>query len=520
MTSKNTTQSSSGSLVRKASVVAGATLISRILGFARDLIIAFALGAGPVADAFFVAFRLPNLLRRLFAEGSLTMAFVPVFTKIKNNEGKNEAFALARSVQVWLLIIVGAITILAIIFARPLTALIAPGFKADPEVFELTITLVRICFPYILFISSVALCMGILNSMNHFFAPAAAPALLNITLIVFALGAYFGGMNVAIYLSAGVFVSGMLQWLFQYPFLKKSGFSWRGTYSLKHPGVFRIGWLMLPTVLGAAVYQINILIGTVLASFLAAGSISYLYYADRLVQFPLGVFAVAISTVALPSLSALAGMGDMSGFKKTLNSSINLTLFIALPSTAGLIGLSYPLIEVIFGRGEFGALAVDATSLALIGYAVGLPAFSCVRSLISAFYALEDTKTPVKIAVVSLVVNIGLGLMLMQTFAHFGLALAASISSWINVILLGLFLEYKTGHWMTYKLDLLKMTGISCILLLGIKFLSVPSALAVGLIPVWAAIYMAMALTVRLPQASMILRLIHRQKSAKTNNPQ
>ncbi|MFN2267126.1 MAG: lipid II flippase MurJ, partial [Desulfonatronovibrio sp.] len=275
-----------------------------------------------------------------------------------------------------------------------------------------------------------------------------------------------------------------------------------------------------PTVLGAAVYQINILIGTVLASFLAAGSISYLYYADRLVQFPLGVFAVAISTVALPSLSALAGTGDMSGFKKTLNSSINLTLFIALPSTAGLIGLSYPLIEVIFGRGEFGALAVDATSLALIGYAVGLPAFSCVRSLISAFYALEDTKTPVKIAVVSLVVNIGLGLMLMQTFAHFGLALAASISSWINVILLGLFLEYKTGHWMTYKLDLLKMTGISCILLLGIKFLSVPSALAVGLIPVWAAIYMAMALTVRLPQASMILRLIHRQKSAKTNNPQ
>ncbi|MFP4085068.1 MAG: murein biosynthesis integral membrane protein MurJ [Desulfonatronovibrio sp.] len=494
-------------MARKASVVAGSTLISRILGFVRDLIIAFTLGAGPVADAFFVAFRLPNLLRRLFAEGSLTMAFIPVFTKIRNSQGDPEGFILARSVQLWLLIIVGVITLLAIIFAAPLTALIAPGFKDNSEIFNMTVTLVRICFPYILFISSVALCMGILNSMNHFFAPAFAPALMNITLIIAALSAYYLNLNVAYYLAAGVFASGLIQWIFQYPFLKKAGFSWKGQYSLTHPGVLRIGKLMLPTVLGAAVYQLNILMGTVLASFLAAGSISYLYYADRLVQFPLGVFAVAISTVALPSLSVMAGAQDMTGFKKTLSTSLSLTLFIALPSTAGLIGLSHPLIDIIFGRGEFTGTDVQATSLALIGYSVGLPAFSCVRPLISAFYALEDTRTPVKIAIISLVVNIGLGIILMQKLDHLGLALAASFSSWVNVILLGTSLRGKTGTWLSDGDKLWKMLGISCILLLGIKLLSIPAWMAVTLIPVWAVIYFAMAYAAKLPEASMISRI-------------
>ncbi len=494
-------------MARKASVVAGATLISRILGFVRDLIIAFTLGAGPLADAFFVAFRLPNLLRRLFAEGSLTMAFIPVFTKTRNTQGNDEAFILARSVQLWLLIIVGIITALALVFAAPLTGLIAPGFKSNPEIFETTVTLVRICFPYILFISSVALCMGILNSMNHFFAPAAAPALMNITLIIFALGAYFQGLSVALYLAAGVFLSGIIQWIFQYPFLKKAGFSWKGPFSLKHPGIVRIGRLMLPTVFGAAVYQLNILVGTVLASFLAAGSISYLYYADRLVQFPLGVFAVAISTVALPSLSAMVGSGDMAGFKKTLNTSLSLTMFIALPSAAGLIGLSYPLIEVIFGRGEFAGAAVQATALALVGYALGLPAFSCVRPLVSAFYAQEDTRTPVKIAVVCVLINISLGILLMQKLDHFGLALAASISSWVNVLLLGAALSRKIGPWLSHGQRFWKMTGISCILLLGIKFLSVTPWMAVALIPVWAIIYFALARGIKLPEASIIARI-------------
>ncbi|WP_291318877.1 murein biosynthesis integral membrane protein MurJ [Desulfonatronospira sp.] len=493
-------------LARKASVVAGATLVSRIMGFIRDLIIAFTLGAGPMADAFFVAFRIPNLLRRLFAEGSLTMAFVPVFTKIKKESGAERAFALARSVQIWLLLILGGITLLAVFFAAPLTMLVAPGFREDPEIFETTVTLVRICFPYIIFISSVALCMGILNSMNHFMAPALAPALMNITLILSALGAYYSGMSVALALSFGVLASGLIQWMFQYPFLKNSGFSWLGGFSFFDPGVKRIGKLMLPTVFGSAVYQLNILAGTILASFLASGSIAYLYYADRLVQFPLGVFAVAIGTAALPTLSSLAGDRDVQGFKRTLNSSISLTLFIALPATAGLIGLSHPLIEVIFGRGAFGEDAVQATSLALVGFAVGLPAFSCVRPLLSAFYALEDTVTPVKIAVISLVLNIALGIILMQFLQHLGLALAASISSWVNVLLLGLALGRKTGPWLTAGTNLAKMTLASCTLLFMLKFVSVTSWMAMALIPVWAVLYFILAWMLKIPDAGIILK--------------
>lgn len=518
MSTQQSTNQHFSTLARSASVVAGATLISRILGFIRDLIIAFTLGAGPMADAFFVAFRIPNLLRRLFAEGSLTMAFVPVFTKIRKELGPEQAFALARSVQIWLLLILGGITITALVLAAPLTTLVAPGFRDDPEIFETTVTLVRICFPYIFFISSVALCMGILNSMNHFMAPALSPALMNITLIVSALGAHFTGMSVALALSFGVLASGFIQWAFQYPFLKKTGFSWTGSFDLKHPGVKRIGKLMLPTVFGAAVYQLNILAGTIMASFLASGSIAYLYYADRLVQFPLGVFAVAISTAALPSLSALAGDRNMQEFRSTLNSSLSLTLFIALPSTAGLIGLSYPLIDVIFGRGAFGSDAVAATSLALVGFAVGLPAFSCVRPLLSAFYALEDTVTPVKIAVVSLGLNILLGLLLMQYLQHFGLALAASISSWVNVLLLGTALSRKTGAWMTGKAGLLKMILASCALLLIIKFVSLPSWMAVALIPAWAAIYFLLAGMLRIPETGIILRSWNKKdKPTKSN---
>ncbi len=506
MDSRDKKQSPFSLLARKAQVVAGATFISRILGFARDLIIAFTLGAGPLADAFFVAFRIPNLLRRLFAEGSLTMAFVPVFTKIKNAQGELAAFVLARSVQIWLLIILGGISVLALVFASPLTMLVAPGFRDDPELFQDAVTLVRICFPYILFISSVALCMGILNSMNHFLAPALAPGLMNVVLILFALGGYFSGANVAIALSLGVLVAGFFQWAFQYPFLKRFGFSWKGKFSLKDPGVLRIGKLMLPTVLGAAVYQLNILAGTILASFLASGSIAYLYYADRLVQFPLGVFAVAISTAALPSLSALAGDDKISDFKQTLNSSLCLTLFIALPSTAGLIGLNYPLIDVIFGRGEFGAQAVDATALALVGFAVGLPAFSCVRPLISAFYALEDTVTPVKMAIISLVLNVLLGIVLMQYLQHFGLALAASLSSWVNVLLLGCALSRKIGTWLTSKSDLGKMLLLSCALLLLLKFVNVDSWMALGLIPLCAALYFTASVMLKIPEAKMLLK--------------
>jgi len=505
--------SSIHSLARNASLVAGATLISRILGLGRDLIIAFSLGAGPFADAFFVAFRLPNLLRRLFAEGSLTMAFVPVFTRTKNEQGLGQAFLLARSVQVWLLIILGIIVCLSIFLANPITSVIAPGFKKSPEVFALTVGLVRICFPYIIFISSVALCMGILNSMNHFLAPSLAPSILNIILISFALLAYFlhlSGDSVPLFLSIGVLVAGLGQWLLQQPFLRTFGFKWKGPFDLRNKDVKKIGHLMLPTIVGAAVYQLNIVFSTILASFLPLGSISYLYYADRLVQFPLGVFGVAISTAALPSLSELATKQKMDAFKNTLNSSLSLTLFISLPATAGLIGLSYPLIKVLFGHGAFSSYAVQATANALVGYCIGLPAFSCVRSIISAFYSLEDTKTPVKIAFICMLINVSLGYFLMQKLDHVGLALAVSISSWVNVLLLSFYLRKKIGPWFKGSGEILKMILLSLALLAGVMTLARFQWIALLSIPLWALGYFYSSLLLKISPSQILWQALIR----------
>ena len=241
------------------------------------------------------------------------MAFVPVFSRVRREQGEQAAFEMARSTLTWLLIILGCLTLLAIVFAKPLVLVIAPGFDRNPELMSLTVDLVRVCFPYVIFICGVALCMGILNSMGHFLAPALAPCALNISLIGSALIGYFTGNSVALFMAWGVLIGGVLQWLLQQPYLKRIGLSWRGKRSLDDPGVKRMGKLMLPTVLGAAVYQINVALGTLLASFLPVGSVSYLYYADRLVQFPLGVFGIAVGTAALPSLAALCVDGREQG---------------------------------------------------------------------------------------------------------------------------------------------------------------------------------------------------------------
>ncbi|MDY7000514.1 MAG: murein biosynthesis integral membrane protein MurJ [Thermodesulfobacteriota bacterium] len=499
-------------IAKNAAVVAGATLLSRILGFARDLVIAYALGAGLFADAFFVAFRLPNLLRRLFGEGSLTMAFVPVFTRIRTADGEAEAFAMARSILVWLVLILCVITLAAVIFARPLTLLIAPGFADNPGQIELTANLIRICFPYIVLISGVALCMGILNASGHFLAPALAPCILNIVLIASALTAVFFNWSVAHALACGVLMAGVLQWLFQQPFLRSLGFTWRGSWSWFHPGVKRTGLIMLPTVLGAAVYQINILLGTLLASFLSIGSISFLYYADRLVQFPLGVFGLAVSTAALPSLSALAAEKDMEGFKEALNSSLRLTLFICLPASAGLISLSEPIVGLLFGHGAFTGGAVQDTARALVGYALGLPAFALVRPLVSGFYALEDTRTPVLVACVCLVLYVISALVLMRTLSHVGLALATTISSWANFLMLTHFLRRKIGTWADFAGPSRKSAFLSLGLGVG-AFLTLPLKFwAVALIPAWALVYLGLALALSLPEAKMILKAVGTRK--------
>jgi putative peptidoglycan lipid II flippase len=499
-------------IAKDASIVGGATLLSRILGFFRDMILAYVLGAGIAADAFYVAYRLPNMMRRLFAEGSMTMAFVPVFQKLREEVGDEKAFAMPRSAMVWLLIILGVLTTLAIVFARPLTRLITPGFADDPALFDLTVDLTRIVFPYIIEISAVALCMGVLNSFGHFLAPALATSELNTIIILGAGVAWLFGFDPAYTLAWSVVIGGIGQVYMQLPQLKKFGFTWRGPWSLRDAGVLRMGLLMLPTAFGAAVYQLNIVLGTLLASYLPTGSISYLYYADRLVQFPLGVFGVAVGTVALPGLAKLASAGKTGEFTDTLNASLRLTLFICLPAAAGLIALADPMVRVLFGRGAFGEAAIAATSGALVAYGVGLPAFACVRPLYSAYFALSDTRTPAIVAAVCLVVYLIAGLLLMGPTGHVGLALATSISSWVNIAALGLVLRKKLGgSW--FKPG--RTTIISTLLSVGVGFGAFATAdrpaLSLLLIALWAVAYMAVASLLRVEEARMLTDFVRRK---------
>ena len=494
-------------LLKNTSIIAGATLLSRILGFIRDMVIAYTLGAGPMADVFFVAFRVPNLLRRLFAEGSLTMAFVPIFKNIQTKEGRQSAFCFARSTFYWLVGILISLTLFAIIFAPYITYIVAPGFEHRPEIFTFTVKLIRICFPYIIFISSVALCMGILNSLGHFAAPALAPCVLNIVLISSALLAKYFKMNIPIALSYGVLVAGLGQLLLQQPPLKKLSFSWTGEINLRHKGIKLLFKLMVPSIFGAAVYQINIILNTVLASFLKSGAISYLYYADRLVQFPLGVFGVAVSVAALPDLSALASKMDMKKFKNTLNQSLYLILFICLPATAGLIGLSTPIVKILFHRGAFNETSVHATALCLIGYGIGLPAFSLVRTLVSSLYSLKDTKSPAIIATICLFVNLILGLILMRYLSYFGLAIAVSISSWINVILLCIMLYKKIGSWIDLEKKLFFFFGLSVLIFYICNLVSSHEILSILIIPVIGLVYLFLCIAFKIQEGVMILKL-------------
>ncbi|CCH49564.1 Virulence factor mviN [Pseudodesulfovibrio piezophilus C1TLV30] len=495
-------------IAKKAAVVAGATLISRLLGFVRDVIVAFALGAGMFADAFFVAFRIPNLLRRLFGEGSLTMAFIPVFSRIMEEEGEEAAQAMARSAMIWLCVILGCITLLVELSAGPLTMIIAPGFLDNSVQFQATVELIRICFPYVIFICGVALCMGILNARDHFLSPALAPVVLNISLIGAALIGYFFGLNVAYSMAYGVLAGGVGQLLLQQPFLFSSGFRWKGGWSWRNQGVARMGMLMLPTVFGAAVYQINILLGTLLASYLPVGSVSYLYYADRLVQFPLGVFGIAVSTAALPSLAKLAARGEMEEFDGALSVSLALTLFIALPSAAGLIGLANPVIGLLFERGAFSAEAVSATAQALVAYSIGLPFIALARPLVAGFYALEDTRTPVRVAVLCLLSNVGLGIFLMQSLAHVGLALAVSLSSFLNFICLYVLLVQKRGRGLIGLGMVVKSVMLSLIVGVGAFLTAVWHPWWLALIPFWCVFYIGAGHMLGMQEARLLTGLV------------
>ncbi|MBS3755682.1 MAG: murein biosynthesis integral membrane protein MurJ [Desulfobacterales bacterium] len=428
---------------RAAGVIGLATLISRILGFVRDMVIAWFFGAGRLSDAFFVAFRIPNLLRRLFAEGTLSMAFVPVFTEQMSRHGREEAFALARSALRMLSIVLAGISIAGIAGAPWIVTVVAPGFTGAK--FALTVTLTRVMFPYIICICLVALCMGILNALGHFAAPALAPVFLNLAMIGSVLFIAPHLDTPVFGLAIGVLVGGVLQLALQVPFLIRKGIGIRKKAPLWHPALKRVALLMGPAVFGAAVYQVNILVGTLLASLLAEGSVSYLYYADRLVQFPLGIFAISTAVAVLPSLSRQAAANDFNALEDTFLYAMNLTFFITIPAMAGLIVMREPIVGLLFMRGEFDLQSMQMTAYALFYYSVGLWAFSSVRIVVSTFYALQDTKTPVKMATYSIIANIALGVILMGPLGHGGLALATSLGSMLNFLLLSAVLQKRLG---------------------------------------------------------------------------
>lgn len=460
-------------------LVGAATFLSRILGYLRDMVLAWFFGAGPISDAFFVAFRIPNLLRKLFAEGSLSVAFIPVFTEHLIHRGKKDAFEMAESAMRLLAVVLAVAVIFGILLSPWIVRIIAPGFAGTSVQSALTVTLTRIMFPYLFFIGLTALCMAILNVLGHFAAPAFAPVFLNLAMIGSVLWISPHLDEPVIGLAVGVVAGGMLQLVLQLPFLMKKGIRFRRNTNLFHPGLKKIGVLLLPTVFGAAAYQINILVGTLLASLLPEGSVSCLYYADRLVQFPLGIFAIAVSTAVLPSISMQAAANDLDGVRDTFIFAMKLVSFIAVPAMVGLIVLKEPIIALLFKRGAFDSESTRMTADAVFYYSIGLWAFSAERIVVSASYALRDTRTPVKTAVISIFANMILGILLMKPMGHGGLALSTSLAAMLNVCLLTRCLRIRLGEsgWKNLASSAFKIIACSAIMGGAVRAFSLLSAL-------------------------------------------
>ena len=453
---------------RAAGLIGAATFCSRILGFIRDIILANLFGANAAADAFYIAYRIPNLLRELFAEGSMSSAFIPVFTEYHSTRSKQETWELASAAFTTLLTLVTVVTLLGILAAPSLVWLLAPGLHDDIAQLATTTLLTQIMFPYLLFVSLAALAMGILNALRSFAIPALAPVFFNVCVIVFALAIspFFDQPIVAV--AIGIVVGGLAQFLMQLPGLHKKGFLLSWNFHPTHPGVKRMGVLLIPTLLGLAVFQINLTISTILASYFEGGP-TYLFYAMRLIQFPLGIFGVAMATAILPSLSSHAAKGAHDERRATVNFGLRMVFFIILPSMVGLMLLRTPIIHLFFEHGAFSALDTIGTASALLGFSVGLWAFASYRILAMAFYSLQDTRTPATVAIISVGINIGLSLWLMTLLAHAGLALATGLAAIGHTFILATILGKRLQGllWKTLGASLAR-TGIALLPVAGI----------------------------------------------------
>ncbi|WP_296262934.1 murein biosynthesis integral membrane protein MurJ [Pseudomonas sp. UBA6562] len=468
-------------LLRSLAAVSSITMISRVLGFVRDTILARVFGAGVATDAFFIAFKLPNLLRRIFAEGAFSQAFVPILAEYKTQQGEEATRTFVAYVSGLLTLILALVTVLGVLAAPWVVWATAPGFVDSAEKYQLTSDLLRVTFPYILLISLSSLVGAILNTWNRFSVPAFTPTLLNVAMIVFALflTPYFDPPIMA--LGWGVLAGGLAQLLYQLPALKRIGMLVLPRLNLRDSGVWRVLKQMLPAILGVSVSQISLIINTIFASFLVAGSVSWMYYADRLMELPSGVLGVALGTILLPTLAKTYANRDRHEYSRILDWGLRLCFLLVLPCTLALAILAEPLTVTLFQYGKFTAFDAAMTQRALVAYSVGLLAIILVKVLAPGFYAQQNIRTPVKIAIFTLVSTQLLNLALIGPFKHAGLALAISIGACLNAGLL---------YWRLRSLDLFQpqpgWLGFLSRLIVAVLLMSAVLLAGMHYMPAWA----------------------------------
>jgi putative peptidoglycan lipid II flippase len=441
-------------VAKSAGTVGAATLLSRVLGLVREQVMATLFGAGFATDAFNVAFRIPNLLRDLFAEGAMSSALVPTFTSIHELQGEKEAWTFGRRLMATLLGLLLLICAIGYIFARPLVHAFAPGFSAIPGKTELTVMLTRVMLPFLPAVALAAAAMGMLNARGRFGVPALAPTLLNLGMVVFGLALlpvcrHFGQPAI-LAMAIGVLIGGLLQFGFQLPSLFRLGFRLRLGRPRAHPGVRRVALLMLPAVIGLAATQLNLFVSTLIASLLEQGSVSWLWYAFRIMQLPIGVFGVALATVSMTELSRAAVARDMGALKGTLSSTLRLLFVLTLPAALWLAVMARPVIALLYEHGRFHAEDTRRTAAALVMYCIGLPAFAAVGVMTRTFYALGNTRTPVQASFVSVALNLTLNLLFIGPLkflglGHLGLAFATSVTAMVNFLQLAFYLRRRIG---------------------------------------------------------------------------
>jgi len=437
---------STKSLIKSTSIISVATASSRVLGFIRDILIANFFGTGNLIQAFVVAFRIPNLMRRMVGEGAVNSAFVPVLSEYLATKKKEDYWQLANVILNLLAVVLAAIVLIGIAFSPIIVRIIAPGFVKDPGQLELAIKLTRIVFPFIFLIGLTAFAAGVLNSLKHFATPAFGPCLLNLSIIATMLF-FYRTINITM-LAVSILVGGFLQLMLQIPVLYKKGMRIRFPITFHHPAVKKIGTLLAPRILGSTVYQLNVLVDSILASLywiVGKGGIAALYYSNRLIQFPTAIFGIAVATAVLPTLSGYFAKNELDKFKKTISFSLKFIFLFMIPAAIGIMIIGKPIIEALFQRGEFGSYSTMITNQALFFYAIGLFSYAGIKILVFSFYSMQDTMTPVKTAAIALLINVILNLILMWPLKIGGLALATSISGIFNFIVLFYILRKRMG---------------------------------------------------------------------------